>query len=73
VTENHQRALYVIGGVAALLTVLNGLAEIGITFLPGGGMSGDSSTAVDWFTLFRNSPFMGLRNLGLLNIFFTVL
>jgi hypothetical protein len=67
------KALYVVGGVAALLTVVNGLAEIGITFLPGGGMDSGPATAVDWFGLYNSSPFMGLRNLGLLNIFFTVL
>jgi hypothetical protein len=67
------KILYVVGGVAALLTVLNGLAEIGITFLPGGGMFAGPVTAVDWFTLYRNSPFLGMRNLGLLNIIFTFL
>jgi hypothetical protein len=30
-------------------------------------------TVVDWFSLYRSSPFLGLRNLGLLNIFFTFL
>jgi len=67
------KGLYVVGGVAALLTVLNGLAEIGITFLPGGGMSSGPMTAADWFVLYRSSPFLGLRNLGLLNIVFTIL
>jgi len=67
------KVLYVVGGVAALLTVLNGLAEIGITFLPGGGMFAGPVTAVDWFTLYRSSPFLGMRNLGLLNIIFTFL
>jgi hypothetical protein len=67
------KALYVVGGVSALLTVLNGLAEIGITFLPGGGLSSSPVTAVEWFTLYRSHPFLGMRNLGLLNIFFTVL
>jgi hypothetical protein len=66
-------ALYVVGGVAALLTVLNGLAEIAITFVPGGGMSSVPMTAVDWFGLYHRRPFLGLRNLGLLNIIFTVL
>ncbi len=71
--ESAWKALYVVGGVAALLTVLNGLAEIGITFLPGGGLASGPISAEDWFGLFRSSAFMGLRNLGLLNIFFTVL
>jgi len=67
------KALYLVGGVAALATVLNGVAEIAITFLPGGGMSAVPLTAVDWFSLYRSSPFLGMRNLGLLNIFFTFL
>lgn len=71
--ESNWNALYVVGGVAALLTVLNGLAEMAITLVPGGGMSGGPATAVEWFAFFRGSPFLGLRNLGLLNIFFTVL
>jgi uncharacterized membrane protein len=60
------QSLYKIGGTAALLAVLVGLAEIAITFLPGGDASPE--TIVDWFTLFQNNPFLGLRNLGLLNI-----
>jgi hypothetical protein len=71
--DSAWKALYVVGGVAALLTVLNGLAEIAITFLPGGAMSSGPTTAVDWFGLYQRSPFMGMRNLGLLNIIFTVL
>ena len=58
--------LYKLGGVAALLIVLTGLLEIVLTFLPGGYASSDSVT--DWFTLFQNNWFLGLRNLGLLNI-----
>jgi hypothetical protein len=72
-TDSGWRALYVVGAVAALVTVLNGVIEIAITFFPGGGMSFSPVTAVDWFTLFQSSRFLGLRNLGLLNIFFTCL
>lgn len=71
--DSAWKALYVVGGMAALLTVLNGLAEIGITFVPGGGMYSGLMTAVDWFSLYRSSPFLAMRNLGLLNIIFTVL
>jgi len=67
------KALYSVAGAAALLTVLNGLAEIAVTFLPGGGMSSGPLTAVDWYSLYRSNPFMGMRNLGLLNIVFTLL
>jgi len=67
--ENKNRqSLYFVGGGAAISTILVGLVEIMITFLPGGNTSAD--TVFDWFLLFQQNPFMGLRNLGLLNIFF---
>ncbi len=70
-TESKWKSLYRLGGLAALGTVLVGLVEIGITFLPGGNTP--YKTVYDWFTLFQNNWFMGLRNLGLLNIFFYAL
>jgi len=36
-------------------------------------MGGGPASAAEWFALLRASPFLGLRNLGLLNILFTVL
>jgi hypothetical protein len=63
--------MYKIGGVAALSAVLVGILEIVITFLPGGNTT--QETVLDWFMLFQKNPFMGLRNLGLLNIFLNVL
>jgi hypothetical protein len=71
ITMNSQAArdcslLYRVGGVAALLVVLTALVEIGLTFLPGGYAT--TETVTDWFTLLQNDWFMGLRNLGLLNI-----
>jgi hypothetical protein len=62
---------YKLGSVAALLIVLTALLEIIITFLPGGYASAD--TVSDWFTLFQNNWFLGLRNLGLLNIVMNLL
>lgn len=70
-TDFSWRNLYRIGGIAALGTVVVGLVEIGITFLPGGNTT--KSTVFDWFTHFQNNPFMGLRDLGLLNILFYAL
>jgi hypothetical protein len=64
-------SLYKLGGMAALLIVLTALLEIILTFLPGGYAS--SETVTDWFTLFQNNWFLGLRNLGLLNIVMTLL
>ena len=69
--NSNWKSLYKVGGVAAIIIVLVTLTEIIITFLPGG--STPSETVIDWFTLFQNNWFLGLRNLGLLNIIFIVL
>jgi len=66
-TRTNWNGIYKFGAVAALGAVLTGLIEIGITFMPGGNTT--QETAIDWFILFQDNPFMGLRNLGLLNIF----
>ncbi len=58
--------IYSLGGAAALLVVITVLAEILITFLPGGYTTAE--TVTEWFALLQNNPFLGLRNLGLLNI-----
>lgn len=71
VKEVNWNRLLRLGGMAALGTVLVGIIEIMITFLPGGNVV--SKTVYDWFALFEHNTFMGLRNLGLLNIFFTAL
>ena len=63
------QTMYTLGGAAALLTVLTALIEILITFLPGGNTA--ARTVLDWFALLQNNPFLGLRNLGLLNIVMT--
>jgi hypothetical protein len=62
----NDKSLYILGGTAALLIVLTALLEIIITFLPGGYATAES--VIDWFTLLENNWFLGLRNLGLLNI-----
>jgi len=72
--ENNEHAwqvFYRLAGVAALVVVVTGIAEIGITFLPGGNVT--TETVVDWFQLLQTYPFMGLRNLGLLNIIMVLL
>ena len=73
-TKNHPPqwdTFYKIGGWMAIGAVLVGVAEIAITFMPGG--NAPHTTVLDWFTLFQQNPFMGLRNLGLLNIFLNTL
>lgn len=63
--------LYRLGAATALLIVITALIEILLTFLPGGYASSD--TVIDWFTLLHTNSFLGLRNLGLLNIIMTLL
>jgi hypothetical protein len=63
--------LYKLGAVTSLLILCTALLEILITFLPGGYASAE--TVVDWFKLLHDNWFLGLRNLGLLNIVMTTL
>jgi hypothetical protein len=70
-TSSGWTSLYKLGGWAALLIVLTALLEIVITFFPGGYTT--SETVIDWFTLLQDNWFLGLRNLGLLNIAMTAL
>lgn len=60
-----------LGGLAACLIVFTALAEMAITFLPGGYTTVE--TVSDWFSLLHTNWFLGLRNLGLLNILMTSL
>jgi hypothetical protein len=68
------RGMFRLGGIAALTAVLVMTAEIIITLLPGGGrVAPEDVTVVDWFKLFQDSWFLGLRNLGLINMIATTL
>jgi len=71
IAEARWRSVYRVGAVTILAVVLVGILEMAITFLPGGNTV--QETVLDWFALFRSSWFMGLRDLGLLNIVITVL
>jgi hypothetical protein len=70
-SESNRKRVYRIGGIAALLTVAVAFSEGAINFLPGGNALAE--TAVDWFTQLQTNCFMGLRNLGLLNILMVAL
>ncbi len=62
-------SLYRLGGGAALFTLVVSLGEILISFIPGtNSPSFETATAVEWFSLFQNNWFVGLRSLGLLNL-----
>jgi hypothetical protein len=68
-TESGWKGLYKLGGITALIVVAGPLAEVLIGFLPGvARLTQRTVTVIDWFTLFQNHWFLGLRNLGLLNI-----
>jgi len=69
--ESKWNTIYKIGGMTSIGAVLVGVAEIALTYLPGGNVA--DVTVLDWLDLFQKYPFMGLRNLGLLNIFLNVL
>ena len=69
-TVSGWRGLYIVGGVAALATVLVGIIESSLQALA--GVTTADLTVVDWFTLYTSNPFMGLRNLGLLNMGFSL-
>jgi len=63
------RGFYTVAGTAMLFSVLVVVAEILIGFLPGAAHASQRTvTVIDWFTLFQNNWFLGLRNLGLLNL-----
>jgi len=63
--------LYKLGAMAAIGAVLVGIIEITIQIFLGSNPS--QETVLGWFLLFQENPFMGLRNLGLLNIFLNIL
>lgn len=66
VSDSHWKGLYRLGGTAALLAALIPLIDIALTFLPSGAEQPGTLSAVEWFALFQDSWFFGLRNLGLL-------
>jgi Domain of unknown function (DUF4386) len=62
-------SLYQLGGTTALIAVVIPLAEVAISFLPGvARATQETVTVIDWFTLFQTHWFLGLRNLGFLNL-----
>jgi hypothetical protein len=63
------RSFYKAGGVTVLITVLVPFAEMAIYYLTGVAQASQRTvTVTDWFTLYQDNWFLGLRNLGLLNL-----
>jgi hypothetical protein len=70
--ERSWKSIYRAGAAGALLAVLAGIVEIAISFVPGSGQIGAGAVGVaNWFTLFQQNWFIGMRNMGLINIFLT--
>jgi hypothetical protein len=58
-----------LGGTTVLIAAVIPLAEVAINFLPGVARATQETVTVsDWFSLFQNHWFAGLRNLGFLNL-----
>ncbi|MGO9085956.1 MAG: hypothetical protein ACLQBK_12070 [Candidatus Sulfotelmatobacter sp.] len=63
-----------LGGATVLIVSLIPLAEVGIGYLPGVQRATQATvTVTDWFNLFQTHWFLGLRNLGFLNLIAVVL
>ena len=63
------RGLYQLGGATVVMAALLIPTEIAIGFLPGVQQATSRTvTVADWFMLLQDNWFVGLRNLGLLNI-----
>jgi hypothetical protein len=67
--DSGWKGLYKLGGLTALILILVPLVEIATGFLlEAQRASANMVTVVDWFTLFHNHWFLGLRDLGFLNL-----
>jgi hypothetical protein len=69
--NSNGKSVYRLGAIAAIGAVGVGITEILITFMPGGNTP--HQTVLDWLAFYQQNAFMGLRDLGLLNIFFDLL
>lgn len=72
--ENRDwRLLYVLGGVAAFVALGGMLLDIGLAMVPGWGTETVPSDVAAWFAQFASRPFLGMRNLDLLNVVLSIL
>lgn len=62
------RSLYLIGAVVAIAAIGGVVFDIGLTTLPGWGPESVPTDAAGWFAQFAQDPWLGLRNLDLLNV-----
>lgn len=67
-TESRWKSIYKIAAVAVSISVLLMLLDIISTFVFKEKIAFGTFSAIDWFAIFHNSWFSGLRNLGLFNV-----
>lgn len=65
--ESQWKSIYVLGGIAAILSLIAVVADIFIGSATGGNLTELPQTAVDRFMQFQQNPWLGLYNLDLLN------
>jgi hypothetical protein len=65
--EAQWKSVYVLGAVAAVLSLVAVIADIVIGSSAGGNLSALPQTAVERFAQFQQNPWLGLYNLDLLN------
>ncbi|MEW6241911.1 MAG: DUF4386 family protein [Chloroflexota bacterium] len=65
--ESQWKSIYVLGGVAAILSLVAAVADIFIGSSTSGNLNELPQTAVDRFMEFQRSPWLGLYHLDLLN------
>jgi hypothetical protein len=65
--ETQWQGIYLIGGVAAVLSLIAVIFDIVVGSATGGNLSALPQTAVERFAQFQTNPLLGLYNLDLLN------
>ena len=71
--EKRWKSVYQLGGLAFLLTVPLIVLDITLSFIPGTGFTVGTFSVTDWFKMFQDNAFLGLRNMGLFNIIILIL
>lgn len=64
----YWKGLYRVAGIVTIIAIIIVTIEACITFLPVANQP--TEAVIDWFVLLQNNWFIGLRNLGLLNLIF---
>jgi hypothetical protein len=66
-TDVSWRAMYLVGGIAALIALAGTLTDIALAMVPGWEASTVPASIQAWFAQFQSKPLLALRNLDLLN------